>query len=682
MSAPRLPTKTIPVPLSESASCAAVIGVPSCGTLSAAVVARRGRANAHASASQYAFAPSGGDFGSCISERGDEFRNSLRRLIVVLGASALIVVFPGTPQSANAEQPIYDITTLAGKVASVNGTAGLQIRFSSFIEQEAAEEDSATAAAPITPGHVLSSPLDGTSVAAPAVTVNRDTAGAPQNETAIAVDPNNPNRIVAAANDYVARTWSCSVSGTPCSALADAYSGTYFSNDGGKTWCCSSSDPAHLGTLIPGVERLTGGQYDAGGDPSVTFDSRGRVYYAGLGFNRASPPNAVAVNRGTFDAAGNLTWGPPTFVAQTTAPSHIDDKEWIAADKSPTSPFRDRVYVTFTRFIFNPVTGAYVQSPIMIAVSKDNGATFSDPAIVGAPAIFSQGSRPLVAPDGTLYVIFSGSPPNARFNSTWIAKSTDGGATFAPPVKIADRLGATPPNDAAFRMNSFPSGVVAPDGTLYVAWTAKMNNSATAYSIAGFCLAPATNADCHESAVFSRSTDKGATWSTPRPINPALDASTRTPDGYVDPVEGTPPVRRVDTFWAGLTATPGGTIYSSYYAADVESPRRVCARVDPATGACAQFIFVNNARLDYFATNLTTGTSRKLTAHPINPRYSFAGFIGDYTDLAAGSDGVFHALWADTNAKQRVHWFFGTEFTAPNQPVINQQDVAVFNGSF
>ncbi|MFL5415585.1 MAG: hypothetical protein ACJ78Y_06270 [Myxococcales bacterium] len=57
-------------------------------------------------------------------------------------------------------------------------------------------------------------------------------------------------------------------------------------------------------------------------------------------------------------------------------------------------------------------------------------------------------------------------------------------------------------------------------------------------------------------------------------------------------------------------------------------------------------------------------------------------FIGDYTDLAAGSDGVFHALWADTNAKQTVHWFFGTEFTAPNQPVINQQDVAVFNGSF
>ena len=618
---------------------------------------------------------------------------------VIIGTIALAIAAVGCSSSADRSTSArssaltqkFDITTLKGKLASLRATAPSEIRFSARMEFAADDNDGETSPdALLAPGSDLFAVpnpalLDGNAIlgAPDVVVVNQDHGGAPQNETSVAVDPNNPNRIVAGANDYVTGTWDCFLApGFPCSAIADGYSGSYFSNDGGKTWCCGSSDPAHLGTLIPGVEHLTGGQYDAGGDPSVAFDSRGRVYYAGLGFNRASPPNAVAVNRGTFDAAGNLTWGPPTFVAQTTAPSHVDDKEWIAADKSPTSPFRDRVYVTFTRFLFNPVTGAYVQSPIMIAVSKDNGATFSDPAIVGAPAVFSQGSRPLVAPDGTLYVIFSGSPPNGRFNSTWIAKSTDGGATFAPPVKIADRLGATPPNDAAFRMNSFPSGVVAPDGTLYVAWTAKMNNSATAYSIAGFCLAPATNADCHESAVFSRSTDKGATWSTPRPINPALDASTRTPDGYVDPVEGTPPVRRVDTFWAGLTATPAGTIYSSYYAADVESPRRLCAAVDPATGACARFVFVNNARLDYFATNLTTGTSRKLTAHPINPRYSFAGFIGDYTDLAAGSDGVFHALWADTNAKQTVHWFFGTEFTAPNQPVINQQDVAVFNGSF
>ena len=217
------------------------------------------------------------------------------------------------------KQPTYNINTLAGKVASVKGTAGLQIRFSAFIEEEA-EESGMTipkvAAAPITPNIVLSSPLDGTSITAPDVLVNQDTAAAPQNETSIAVDPNNHNRVVASANDYVSRTWSCSISGTPCSALGDAYSGTYFSNDGGATWCCSSSDPAHLGTLIPGVERLTGGIYDAGGDPSVAFDSQGHVFYAGLGFDRTAPPSTVAVNKGTFDASGN----PPSSIRPLRLP--------------------------------------------------------------------------------------------------------------------------------------------------------------------------------------------------------------------------------------------------------------------------------------------------------------------------------------------------------------------------
>jgi hypothetical protein len=83
----------------------------------------------------------------------------------------------------------------------------------------------------------------GRSVQPPDVTVNQDTAAAPQNETSIAVDLNRPNRVFVGANDYVTRTWSCTVGGAPCSALGDAYSGTYVSNDGGQTWCCTSSDP-------------------------------------------------------------------------------------------------------------------------------------------------------------------------------------------------------------------------------------------------------------------------------------------------------------------------------------------------------------------------------------------------------------------------------------------------------
>ena len=175
--------------------------------------------------------------------------------------------------TAQSSTTTYNINTLAGKVASVNGTAGLQIRFSAFIQQEADLSDNLTNPSPhalVTPSFLLSSPLDATSVGAPNVTVNQDTATAPQNETAIAVDPNNPNRIVSGMNDYVTTTWTCFLGSTPCSAFGDGYSGTYFSNDGGATWCCASKlDGSNIGTLIPGVTHLTGGQYDAAGDPAV-----------------------------------------------------------------------------------------------------------------------------------------------------------------------------------------------------------------------------------------------------------------------------------------------------------------------------------------------------------------------------------------------------------------------------
>src|SRR6266496_4538040 len=322
-------------------------------------------------------------------------------LLITAGALAFVAVRPSSAVTRSSQT--FNINTLAGKVAAVNAVQGLGIRFSAFIQQEA-EEPSALLPGPftpITPTHVLTSPLDGTTIVAPDVLVNQDTAAATQNETAIAVDPNNSNRIVGGANDYVTRTWSCFVGTTPCSALGDGYSGTYYSNNGGSTWCCNSNpnsnyvpttDPSQIGTLIPGVERLVGGQYDAGGDPSVAFDSQGHVFYAGLGFDRTSPPNTVAVNKGTFDGGGNLTWGPPTFSNQTTSPSTLNDKEWIAVDSRVGSPFQDRVYVSWTRFIFQAGTGAYVQSPIFFAYSTDGGATFSTPKNISGSAHYSQGS--------------------------------------------------------------------------------------------------------------------------------------------------------------------------------------------------------------------------------------------------------------------------------------------------
>jgi hypothetical protein len=577
----------------------------------------------------------------------------------------------------------YDINTLAGKVASVNGTAGLQIRFSAFIEEESQDPSVPQPSTPITPANVLSSPLDGTSIAAPAVTVNQDTAGAPQNETSIAVDPHNPNRVVASMNDYATRAWTCTISGTPCSALGDGYSGTYFSNDGGSAWCCVSMDPSHLGTLIPGVERLVGGIYDAGGDPSVAFDSQGHVYYAGLGFDRTAPPNTVAVNKGTFDSSGHLTWGAPTFINATTAPSTLNDKPWIAVDSHSSSPFRDRIYVSWTRFIFNAHNGAYVQSPISFVYSKDGGVTFSAPQLIVGNVLYSQGSHPAVAPDGTVYVFWDGSTRHDSLDSIWVAKSTDGGASWSKPVAVSQLVDIIPVANTLFRNNSYPAAAVAPDGTVYVTWASMMSDAG------GLCPAR-TNNGCHATVLYSRSADGGATWSAPAVAFPTFDSTTQTAVGYPatnpDKTQLNAPsvARRVDTLFPAISIAPSGKVFLAAYAADVISPWQTCAAgPPPPVGriACDTLgNFIHNARLDYVTRDLSTNVTQKVSTNPINTRNGFGGtFFGDYTDIAAGSDDVFHALWTDSNNKQTVVWFYGAQF-APT--LINQEDIATAAGSF
>ena len=577
----------------------------------------------------------------------------------------------------------YDINTLAGKVASVNGTAGLQIRFSAFIEEESQDSSVPAPATPITPAFVLSSPLDGTSIAAPAVTVNQDTAGAPQNETSIAVDPNNSQRVVASMNDYVTRAWTCTIAGTPCSALGDGYSGTYFSNNGGGSWCCVSTDPSHLGTLIPGVERLVGGIYDAGGDPAVAFDSQGHVYYSGLGFDRTAPPNTVAVNKGTFDGSGNLSWGAPTFINATTAPSTLNDKPWIAVDSHSSSAFRDRIYVSWTRFIFNPQNGRYVQSPISLVYSKDGGATFSSPQLIVGNVLYSQGSHPTVAPDGTVYVFWTGATRKATLDSIWVVKSTDGGVSWSKPVAVSQLVNIIPIANTSFRNNSYPGAAVAPDGSVYVTWSSLMSDAG------GLC-PTRTNNGCHATVLYSKSTDGGATWSAPAVAFPSYDSATQTAIGYPaanpDGSQLTAPTaaRRVDTLFPAVSISSSGRVFLGAYAADVISPWQTCAAgPPPPVGriACDTLgNYIHNARLDYVVRDLTTNVTEAVSTHPINTRNGFGGgFFGDYTDIAAGSDNVLHALWTDSNNTQDVVWFYGAQFVPTP---INQEDIATAAASF
>jgi hypothetical protein len=644
-------------------------------------------------------------------------RNRFVSHLRITSASALFIAAGIALVAASSSSgPSYDITTLAGKVASVNGVQGLGIRFSAFIEQEA-EEPSAPPPGPltpITPTHVLTSPLDGTTVTPPAITVNQDTAAATQNETAIAVDPNNSNRIVAGANDYVTRTWPCTVNGTPCSALGDGYSGTYYSNNGGSTWCCNTNpnanyvpttDPSQIGTLIPGVERLVAGQYDAGGDPSVAFDSQGHVFYAGLGFNRTSPPNTVAVNKGTFDGSGNLTWGAPTFINPTTSPSTLNDKEWIAVDTNASSPFKDRIYVTWTRFIFNAQTGAYVQSPIFFSSSTDGGATFSSPKSICGNVLYDQGSRPVVGPDGTLYVFWNGSTRLASLNSTYMVKSSDSGVTWSPPLSVSTVTNIPGIRNTVFRVNSFPAAAAAPNGDLYVTWNTEVDNTNPIYTGDPGCayFIPGNHVStCHSVAVYSKSTDAGMTWSIPVPV---FAAGSRTADGYPvtqpspDPnpngcqaangcdgstFNAPSPTGPIEDVFPAASVAANGDVYLGAYRGDYVSPWQRCfAGPPPPEGRinCTYLgPYIHNTRLDYFVQDVTTNTTNTVSTHPINTRYQFGGgFFGDYTDIASGSDNIFHAFWTDSNNVQNVVWWYGLEFVSTP---IHQQDGVTNTGNF
>src|SRR5437773_9010447 len=109
---------------------------------------------------------------------------SLKRITIAI-ALILSLATLSSGILTHATSKTYDTTTLAGKLASVNDTPGLYFSLSDFLQEEANTSDQAPPPpprTPITPTILLSTPLAGNTVQPPAVTVNQDLNGAPQNE--------------------------------------------------------------------------------------------------------------------------------------------------------------------------------------------------------------------------------------------------------------------------------------------------------------------------------------------------------------------------------------------------------------------------------------------------------------------------------------------------------------------
>ena len=483
-----------------------------------------------------------------------------------------------------------------------------------------------------------------------------------QNETSIAIDPVDSKRVVASFNDYRRGDGNCY--------------GAY-SQDGGKSWSDSTVPMGFTYGAAYGAARQ---YWEAGGDTSVAWDSRGNAYLSCQMFQRGAPTtrnpdlsSALFVFRSTGN--GGASWNfPGRPVAQSPDPAGTGnapflDKQLMTIDNHVTSPFRDRIYVSWTTFDVDGT--AYIYE----AYSSDYGQTFSAPHVVSGDTALcgnsyglptphgrcneNQFSQPFTGSDGALYVawanfnnVVSGSDNR---NQVLLAKSTDGGVTFGAPVKAADYYdlpdcntfqgaGANPgraciPEKAGtshslFRAVNYPSGAVSPSNpsqvvVTYGSYINQFSKESNGCAPTGFnpfsgqntFTGVKTAGACNNKILLSVSTDGGSTFS-----GGGAGADPRT-----ESTVNLPSQAGSDQFWQWAAFGSSGSLAVSYFDRSYGS--------DETSGASD--ISLSGSR------DLASFAASRVTSSSMPPPTQFSGqFYGDYTGLAAAGQAL--PLWMDT----------------------------------
>jgi RTX calcium-binding nonapeptide repeat (4 copies) len=271
------------------------------------------------------------------------------------------------------------------------------------------------------------------------------------------------------------------------------------SRNGGLTWRFGLLPGLSVYSKPPGVSSSIS-------DPVVAYDAARRWWLAAsLG------TTGVLISR----SRDGLSWNRPVRAA--TDPSGEYDKEWITCDNWPRSRFRGRCYLSYMNFGANRLETRR---------STDGGRTWSQPVAfdAGRPGAVVNGVQPIVRPNGELMLVFTVFAAIPFASEIAATRSTDGGASFTPTVRIAPLQAIEP---IWMRAPAFASVDVDAAGIVYVAWSDGCHTD-----------------ECTAHIVLVRSPD-GVSWTSPTsvPITP----QGRAPDHFL-------PGLAVDPATAGTTA--------------------------------------------------------------------------------------------------------------------------------
>ena len=492
--------------------------------------------------------------------------------------------------------------------------------------------------------------------------------GQAQNETSIAQDPYNPNHLIGSSNDYRRGDGNCYA---------------YYSLDGGQTWADSTVPMSFTnGASFGGAPRE---YWQAGGDTSVAWDTKGNAYIDCQMFNRGAgvSPNpdqssAVYVFRSTLN--GGASWnftGRPVIEHNDTlgAGNVLEDKPLMTVDNHKGSPFQDRVYTTYTEFAADGT--AYIWE----SYSSNYGESFSQRTLVSSDSNLcpntyglptpqgrcneNQFSQPFTGPDGALYVAYSNfnnSEGNANDNhyQVLLVKSTDGGVTFGAPVLVGtyydlpdcatyqnggDNGRACVPEkgsqtNSIFRATNYASGAVNPTNKsevtiTYGSYINKYSQESNGCVPQGF--SPSTGnplyngvktaGACNNKILVSVSTNGGQTFT----------------GGTTDPRQMTtvnqqPGQKKTDQWWQWAAYTTDGKLAVSYYDRQYNNDE-TNGQMDFSLSGTAN---VNGG--NYATVRVTTGHLPLPTQFPDQNGNSV--FFGDYTGLTATTNAF--PIWMDT----------------------------------